>query len=220
MIEAEQNGPLSRRERRKLELRNRILEAAFALFEEQGFHAARVAEICERADVAQKTFFNHFPSKHDVLREIAELALEQLLVDIEAARKLPGSTRDRLLHFFDQVARRTEAAGPMRRELLTEIIYAGHASGSGSEQARKLHDGFAAIVSEGLAAGDVSAVHSAETMVDMLMGAFYALMFNWAHLDAYPLGQRAAEAARFLADALSPKRAREDDGVKRDRSEQ
>ncbi|MEN8161948.1 MAG: TetR family transcriptional regulator, partial [Myxococcota bacterium] len=45
---------LDRRARRKLELRSRMLEAASALFDERGVHATRVAEICERADVAQK----------------------------------------------------------------------------------------------------------------------------------------------------------------------
>ena len=34
------------------------------------------------------------------------------------------------------------------------------------------------------------------------MGAYYALMFNWANLDGYPIHVRARAAARFLADAL------------------
>ena len=135
--------------------------------------------------------------------EVAGAALEQLLLDIETARKQPGSPRDRLLCFFGLVANRTAEAGPMRRELLTEIIYAGHEAGSGGEQARKLHDGFAAIVCEGIAAGDLSKDHSAETLTEMLMGAFYVLMFNWANLDAYPLERQAEAAARFLADAMT-----------------
>ncbi len=52
---------LTRRERRKREVRGRILAAAVGLFDERGFGATKVAEICERADVAHKTFFNHFP---------------------------------------------------------------------------------------------------------------------------------------------------------------
>ena len=62
---------LSRRERRKLEVRGRILKAAGDLFTQHGFQATKVAEICEQADIAQKTFFNHFPSKQHLLREIA-----------------------------------------------------------------------------------------------------------------------------------------------------
>ncbi len=193
----------SRRERRKLEVRNRILASAVELFDADGVGATTVAEICERADVAQKTFFNHFPARQALLREIAQEALGHLLEDIEAARKQPGSTRDRLLHFFSKVAENAETAGTMRRELLTEIIHAAHESGSESEQARLLHDAFGAIVRDGVAAGDVGHRHDEDTLTELLIGAFYVLMLNWANLENYPLRERALATARLLGDALT-----------------
>ena len=60
---------LSRRERRKREVHDRILEAAVERFEQSGFEGTKVDEICEAADVAQKTFFNHFPTKQHLFRE-------------------------------------------------------------------------------------------------------------------------------------------------------
>ena len=92
----------TRRGRRVLEVRHRIVDAARALFEEHGFEATRVSAICERADVADKTFFNHFPTKSDVLRAIAADALDDLLEQIETVRKRPGGTRERLRAFFEQ----------------------------------------------------------------------------------------------------------------------
>ena len=86
---------LNRFERRKLELRGRILDAAADLFECDGVHATTVESLCERADVARRTFFNHFPSKWHLVRELAGYALDRLLVDIETARKQESSTRDR-----------------------------------------------------------------------------------------------------------------------------
>ena len=65
-------APLNRRDRRRLELYERIVEAGEALFEEQGYDETKVAEICERADVAYGTFFNHFPTKLDLLRALAD----------------------------------------------------------------------------------------------------------------------------------------------------
>ena len=195
----------SRRERRKLELRNRILASAVELFDAKGVQHTTVAEICERADVAQKTFFNHFPARQALLREIAQQALGRLLEDIEAARKQPGSTRDRVLHFFSQVAENAETAGTMGRELLTEIIHVAHESGSESEQARLLHDAFGAIVRDGVATGDVARRHGEDTLTELLMGAFYVLMLNWANLEEYPLRERALATARLLGDALTAK---------------
>jgi AcrR family transcriptional regulator len=194
---------LNRRERRKLELRGRMLEAAAALFDERGVHATKVADICAQADVAQKTFFNHFASKGQLLRALAEEASKQLLADIETARKAGRDTRERLACFFEGVAARAAGAGPLRRELLTELIHAIHASGTEPDQARRLHAAFGALVQDGLGAGDVKRSVPSETLTEMLMGAYYALMFNWANLDGYPIHERARAAARFLADAIS-----------------
>jgi AcrR family transcriptional regulator len=192
----------SRRSRRKLEVSQRILEAAVALFDEQGFEATKVTDICERADVANKTFFNHFATKSDLLRAIAQTALDEFLAEIEAARKAPGGTRERLRALFEQIADNALAAGPMHRELLAEIIHVAHESGTEGEQARRLHQAFRALVRDGRGAGDVATVHSLEIQTDMLIGAFYALMLNWANLDEYPLRRQALAAARFLSDAL------------------
>jgi AcrR family transcriptional regulator len=195
---------LDRRARRKLELRGRMLQAAVELFDERGVHETKVADICARADVAQKTFFNHFASKGQLLRELAEEASKQLLVDIETARKAGAGTRDRLERFFGGVAENAALASPTHRELLTEIIHAIHESGTEPDQARRLHAAFGALVADGVAAGDVTRRHAPETLTEMVMGAYYALMFNWANLDGYPIHERARAAARFLADALAP----------------
>ncbi len=198
-------GSLTRRERRKLELHERIFEAAADLFTEHGFQATKVSEICERADVAHKTFFNHFPSKLHVLREIAHWSVEQLLVDIESVRKEARSTRERLLQFFRRVAKHTAEAGPMNREFVTELVHVLNESPERSEQAQKLLDAFGAIVRDGLAAGDVTRRHDAETLTEMILGAYYVLMFNYANLDDFPIQKQAEAAARFLGDALAPR---------------
>lgn len=195
---------LSRRERRKAEVRARILEAGLELFHERGFADSKVADICERADVAHKTFFNHFPAKQDLVREIAQLALDELLIDIEAARKEGADTADRLVRFFDGMAQRSLEAGPMLREGVTELVNVVHASGQRSAQAQRLRAAFRAIVDDGLAAGDVTRRHDAETLTEMILGAYYVLIFNYANLDDFPLAEQAAAVARFLGDALAP----------------
>jgi len=50
--------------------RQRLLDAAEAVIGEQGFHAASVAAITQRAGVAQGTFYLYFPAKEDALREL------------------------------------------------------------------------------------------------------------------------------------------------------
>ncbi len=209
MQPAPDRNDLTRRERRKLEVRNRILEAAIALFDDQGFSDTKVAEICERADVAHKTFFNHFPSKQHLLQEIAGYAMGQFLGRIEEVRKRPVSTRERIHGLFEMFADRAEEAGTMRPELLHEIIRVAHDASAENQTARQLHDAFAAIVADGVAAGDVAPHHDPETLTEMLMGAFYAVMLNWTNFEGYPFRERAMAAARFLGDAISQEPAGE-----------
>jgi AcrR family transcriptional regulator len=55
------------RERKKHQTREAIAETARALFVERGFEAVRVAEIARAADVSEKTVFNYFPTKEDLV---------------------------------------------------------------------------------------------------------------------------------------------------------
>jgi AcrR family transcriptional regulator len=196
---------ISRRERRKHEMRARILDAARELFSEQGFQETRIAEVCDRADIAQKTLFNHFPTKLDLLRAIAQTGIEELMFEIEGIRKADLGTRERIHRFFDTVAAHITAAGPSNRELLVEIVHliSGDAA-ERSDQVRRLHAAFRGIVEDGLALGDVTRRHDPQTLTEMILGAYYVLIFNYANLDDFPIRERGHASARILADVLAP----------------
>jgi AcrR family transcriptional regulator len=197
-----------RRKRRKAEIHGRLLDAARTLFEQKGFAATTVDEICARADVAQKTFFNHFPTKHHIVREIAGAFLDDLGELIEEARKQPGPTADRLVYLFGRVADQSLHARPRLQELLVEVVRVAVLEESRRDSANRVHTAFRALLEDGAAAGDLTREHDVAFLTEMVVAAFSTILLNWQTLEGYSLRDHLAEAARFLGRAISRPTAR------------
>jgi AcrR family transcriptional regulator len=197
-----------RRERRKQEIHDRLLAAARRLFEQKGFGAATVDEICQQADVAQKTFFNHFPTKHHVVREIADEFIADVGAYVEEARKQKGSTADRLAHLFRRAGEEALRAGPRHKELVIEVARLVQVDGTGPEQTRRLHLAFRPLLEDGAAAGELTPHHDVAFLSEMVVGAFIAILFNWQSVEGYPVREHLEEAARFLGRAIVRPRER------------
>src|ERR1700751_4389957 len=70
--------PSSRRERRSMEVRERLFRSALDLFARKGFAETTVGDITNAADVGKGTFFNYFPSKEHILMAFGEMQLARL----------------------------------------------------------------------------------------------------------------------------------------------
>jgi AcrR family transcriptional regulator len=81
---------LGLRERKKQQTRQLIADTARGLFAERGFDNVTVAEIARTADVADKTVFNYFPTKEDLVFSGME-SFEAQLLDAIRERK-PGES--------------------------------------------------------------------------------------------------------------------------------
>ncbi|HEY2508848.1 MAG TPA: TetR family transcriptional regulator [Streptosporangiaceae bacterium] len=58
--------PTARRERKKQQLRDALIEAALELFEAKGYEHTAIREITDAVDVSERTFFRYFASKEDL----------------------------------------------------------------------------------------------------------------------------------------------------------
>lgn len=71
--------------------KERLIEAAFALFDERGYEATTVDDIVERAGVGRTTFFRTFRSKEEVIFPDHEAVLDAI------RSRLAGSTQQTAL---------------------------------------------------------------------------------------------------------------------------
>ena len=62
----------------------RLQAAAYDLFDEQGFERTTVADIAKRAGLTQRTFFNHFADKREVLFDLSSEFQSEVVREISA----------------------------------------------------------------------------------------------------------------------------------------
>lgn len=89
-----------RRERRKAETRNRVLDAARTLFAKKGYEAVTIRMIADEAGIAVGSVFTTFASKSDVLAAIVAEELAFHVGDIDAALDGVGGALARLRALF------------------------------------------------------------------------------------------------------------------------
>ncbi len=100
-------SPESLRYRKKLKARKGAERAALELVIERGYDGVTVEDICARAEISKKTFFNYFPSKAaaitgrvdpfpddvhlvEILEEYADACYIDVLVDVVGADFMVG----------------------------------------------------------------------------------------------------------------------------------
>jgi len=79
--QAERRGegkPAGRVERRRARMRQRVLEVAERLVQTRGLETVTLDEITDAADIARRSFYNLFESKHDVLVPVAQAHMKSL----------------------------------------------------------------------------------------------------------------------------------------------
>lgn len=195
----------TRRQRRRLEIELRILDASKSLFIEKGYDETTVAEIAEAADVAYGTFFNHFPAKSDLLAAMGEREVATMSEQLSALSHRPGRIGDALNALFDAFAQRLQSASQNERALAAKIQSVAFTAAP-ADRDHGYQEAFVSFVSESVAAGRVRADIPAETLADLLASAYSAMALSWVHMPEFPVRDRARAMADLLDETLCPRR--------------
>ncbi len=107
-VESATTAP-SRAERKRLELRADIVDAAFDEFAVRGYHQTGIAEIARRAGIGHGTVYLHFEGKRDIVEHVVERLTERVMEAL-AAENAPDAAVT-LTEYREQCARIAGALG-------------------------------------------------------------------------------------------------------------
>jgi AcrR family transcriptional regulator len=178
-------------------VRERILAAAFDLFLAQGVEATKIEDICERADIANRTFFNHFATRRDMVVALAEKRLVNLHDVLFERSGEPVPVR--LIGLFDDISATLTASGDTYREMIGAMLAA---TGSGLHRGNKLHETFVELVKDGVARGEVGGQHDPQVLADIIVATLVGGIVNWTIDGTYSLDTGLHQLAAALADLL------------------
>ncbi len=162
-----------------------------------------MTEICERADVAYGTFFNHFPNKADVLSAMADRSVREIAEHLEVLAEQPGSIEDLLTQLFLGEAQQIQGLTPLSRDLLGRVQALAFTDAP-EDRDRRFHAAFESFLRRGVETGRVRADVPVETLADVVSSTFASMSLSWVHFEDPPVSERAAKASRFLASVLAP----------------
>jgi len=190
---------ISRRERKKQETRQRLLEAAWALFAEQGYESTTVEQITERADVAKGTLFNYFETKETLLAEVMTWRTELLGDRVLSAETPPPSAVARIKLVMEAMTNEFSPEREFARHLFMARIAAPVKHASAHRLGSLIYD----LTVQGQADGEIRADLDGGLVARLLMTCFFHTFMQWCHAaDAFPLQQKLFGAVDALFSGL------------------
>ena len=193
------NKTISRRERKKIKTRQRLLQAALQLFRQYGYDVTTVEQIAEAADVAKSTFFNYFETKETILPALAEWRLEQLKEALLSERGAPASPVARI-----KLILRLMADDPLSDPTMMKRLFAAKGHNLGLNPAHALTDLLAEQVRQAQAAGEIRADLAPIYLGSIIRALFFQqLMTCYYDQRSVPLPELLDQTVDLLLDGVA-----------------
>lgn len=184
-----------RRERNKREKRARILAAARALFEEQGFDATTGRQICERAGVATGTLFLYVKDKRELLLWIFADDAERILA---RAGRSEGGPVERWLALFGPFLRLYARHPALSAAYVKELLFRPDRPPELLRLNQALRDAARAVAEDAQAEGVLRGDVDANEIAQMVVGQYAHLVQLWLGVGSIGPRQVRTRLARGL----------------------
>jgi len=194
----------TRREQRKQEFREKIMEPSIQLFGKNGCDTTTLEEICELAEVSRPTFYSYYPSKNDLIKALAEKLWLNAATNFTSLFLAENqSTQDYIKSFFEMTQQQLSRYDELERDLIRQSMAGDPSDTSNMNMLSGLTSMFETVYRSGQKRGDVSSHYDTEFLAEMSMGVISTTMMKWAVDENYPIDKRLKQLSGFIIDTLS-----------------
>jgi TetR/AcrR family transcriptional regulator, cholesterol catabolism regulator len=190
-----------RRERKKLETRERIFESGVVLFASHGYDSTTMEQIGDRADVSRATVFNYFARKEDIVFEWFGRLRAEFAESLADDEHTVDST-SRLRRAFRVLADLYEADPATGRAMVRAWQRAGGPLLADQSEALQF---VADTVHAGQRAGDIPRDVDPDRAALILFDAYLGVLYRWVldETDQLDLGEQLTATLDMLLPAVT-----------------
>jgi len=186
------------RARQRADTRERIFETALREFRDVGFAAAQIDRIAKNAGIARGTFYFHFPTKDDVMLELARRINARIMRRVALIVDSKPSLHEFLLRVIDALidehARVSEAG--LRAEVLSLYIRRPYELSDPLHNVPTLNDGLVDHLRALSERGELHSELTAEQLSVVIMSSLFGV------LARLPLSEQVRTTCNSLIEIL------------------
>ncbi len=191
-----------RREQGKLERKERLYEAALALFRQQGYEQTTVDQITRQAGLAKGTFFNYFPTKDAVLRYMGSREVGRLgaaTLSINGASSSIGKLKRLMTALAASLEQDRELVALIfRRGVSVADLMAGDAGGF------SLRPTAALLIRQAQRQGEINPGLDPDILAAALDALYLQQLIRWCEASkVYPLAERLTGIVDLLLSGIA-----------------
>ncbi len=148
-------------QKRSLETRTSIIEAAMSLFAKNGYDVTSVSEICEIAGVSKGAFYHHFHTKEVIFQQAMEKWLDSIDLQMAMVRKTDitvPQALEQMTQMMPQVYRAALGGLPMFLEFLSHSYRDPEVLQAIASPHRRYREFFTSLIQDGIDEGSLREV--------------------------------------------------------------
>jgi AcrR family transcriptional regulator len=196
---------VTRREQRRQQTFERLLQAAREQFSANGFDRTTIDDIASTARVSRGTFFNYFDNKDAVLAALHQVHMDKLpgIVDDLLARDL--TTAERIGSLFNDVVEAAVTLENYFRATTRELDRDLATPEKSAARTQRFLVAFGRILEAGVDCGEVRRDYPLDFLSQMLTAVYITTIRLWRENTIVEMEREFGRAAGFIAEAIAPR---------------